>query len=109
LELAQEVSFLNKASIKKTLENIANDSIIILDATNTEYIDYDVLELIREFQKEKAPSKGIKMSLVGFKNSYNLPKPKNVEKEIKDFIFKNGKPVKKTAGKYKKLLKQLEP
>lgn len=106
LDLAQEVSFLNKASIKKTLESLPEGSAVVLNASNTEYIDYDVLELIKEFQLTKAPDKGIKMSLVGFKNTYHLP----VESSpggTSDFQAAGDEPLKRTSGGYKKLLKQL--
>jgi len=107
LELAQEVSFLNKASIKKTLESLPEGSSVILNASNTEYIDYDVLEIIKEFQLTKAPDKEIKMSMVGFKNSYKLPQETvggNIEREVH---LNNEEPVKRSSGGYKKLLKQL--
>jgi hypothetical protein len=35
---------------------------VIIDASNTEYIDFDVLELIKEFRDVKAPLKKIKTS-----------------------------------------------
>lgn len=106
LELAQEVSFLNKASIKKTLENLPEGSSVVLNASKTEYIDYDVLELIKEFQLTKAPDKDIKMSLVGFKNSYNLPT--EATSAAGDILHAaNEEPIKRTSGGYKKLLKQL--
>ncbi|PSK95081.1 SulP family inorganic anion transporter [Taibaiella chishuiensis] len=107
LELAQEVSFLNKASIKKTLENIPEGSTLILDATNTEYIDYDVLELIKEFQLSKAPDKDIRMSLIGFRNTYHLDIGSADHKEEEELPGYGQKPIRKTAGDYKKLLKQL--
>ncbi|WP_118950959.1 SulP family inorganic anion transporter [Taibaiella helva] len=108
LDLAQEVSFLNKASIKKTLESIPEKSTIILDASGTEYIDYDVLELIREFQITKAPDKDIKMSLVGFKNTYKLAGDEDEVPENEERETAHGQaPIKRTAGRYKKLLKQL--
>lgn len=107
LELAQEVSFLNKASIKKTLENIPEGSTLILDATNTEYIDYDVLELIKEFQLSKAPDKDIRMSLIGFRNTYHLDIGSAAHKEEEELPGYGQKPIRKTAGDYKKLLKQL--
>jgi MFS superfamily sulfate permease-like transporter len=66
LELAQEVSFLNKGSIKTTLNSFAEGSTVIIDASKAEYIDYDVLEEIREFYTVQAPSRGITVSLVGF-------------------------------------------
>jgi MFS superfamily sulfate permease-like transporter len=107
LDLAQEVSFLNKASIKKTLESLPEGSSVVLNASNTEYIDYDVLELIKEFQLTKAPDKDIKMSLVGFKNSYKLPEEALAGNAMGDFQGIDEKPIKRTSGGYKKLLKQL--
>lgn len=103
LKLAQEVSFLNKASIKKTLESIPEGSTIVLDASNTEYIDYDVLELIREFQATKAPDKDIKMSLTGFRNSYRLGEDATVDGEGP----KGERAIRQSSGNYKKLLRQL--
>jgi len=106
LDLAQEVSFLNKGSIKMTLDKLPENSIIILDASNTEYIDFDVLEVIKEFQRTKAPDKHIKMSLVGFKNTYKIPSPLDIE-HVKDHL-PGEEPEAKTSGGHKKLLKQLE-
>lgn len=107
LELAQEVSFLNKASIKTTLDKIPENSVLILDATKTAYIDYDVLEVIKEFKVTKAPEKGIRMSLIGFKSTYKLYEDGKDGIAIKDILDKNQEPLKRTAGKYKRLLKQL--
>lgn len=105
LKLAQEVSFLNKASIKKTLENLPEGSTVILDASETEYIDYDVLELIKEFQLTKAPDKDIKMSLKGFRNTYQLPE--GTSSGLEHHQGHQEEPIRRTAGSYKKLLKQL--
>ena len=107
LELAQEVSFLNKASIKKTLESLPEGSSVVLNADNTEYIDYDVLEIIKEFQLTKAPDKDIKMSLIGFKNSYKLPTEVLSAKAEKELHLQDEAPIRRTSGGYKKLLKQL--
>ncbi|RYG28101.1 MAG: SulP family inorganic anion transporter, partial [Chitinophagaceae bacterium] len=107
LDLAQEVSFLNKASIKKTLENLPEGSTVILDASLTEYIDYDVLEVIREFQLTKAPDKDIKMSLIGFKHAYQLPQDSFVNDDFDPEHLKSGDALQKSSGRYKKLLKQL--
>nr|WP_208887589.1 SulP family inorganic anion transporter [[Haemophilus] ducreyi] len=43
IRLAEEVSFLNKAAIKKTLKNIHPNAKVIIDATQTTYIASDVL------------------------------------------------------------------
>ncbi len=72
LTLAQEVSFLNKASIKDTLNNLPENSKVIIDASQSQYIDFDVLDNIREFYKTSSVEKRIDMKLVGFKDSYKL-------------------------------------
>jgi MFS superfamily sulfate permease-like transporter len=103
LTLAQEVSFLNKASIKETLENIPDNSTVLIDASQTEYIDFDVLDLITEFYEKKAPEKNIKMSLVGFKTHYKIPKtPSDF-----DIPHDHDQVPDRSEGGYKKLLKQL--
>lgn len=72
LHLSEEVSFLNKASIRETLEHIPHNATIIIDAMSTKYIDFDVLELIKEFRDIKAPLKNIKCTLKGFKERYQI-------------------------------------
>ena len=72
LALAQEVSFLNKASIKLTLENLPDNSTLVLDATNTVYIDYDVLEEIKEFRDYRSQEKDIEVKFVGFKPEHGI-------------------------------------
>ena len=72
LNLAQEVSFLNKAAIKMTLENLPENSYVIIDATETAYIDHDVLELIKEFREVKTKEKNIRLELTGFLEIYDV-------------------------------------
>ena len=72
LDLAQEVSFLNKAAIKLTLGHLPNDSTVVINAAQSEYIAHDVLDLIREFKEAGGPERGIKVELVGFKEKYKL-------------------------------------
>lgn len=72
IELAQEVSFLNKAAIKRVLSELPEKSVVWIHAGNTDYIDHDVLELIRDFLKVGSKEKGIKVHLSGFKKSYRL-------------------------------------
>lgn len=70
LTLAEEVSFLNKAAIKKTLKNVQPDSKITIDATRSEYIASDVLELIEDFANFFAKENNITVVLKGFKEDY---------------------------------------
>lgn len=72
LNLAQEVSFLNKAAIKQTLEHLPENSYVIIDASETLYIDHDVLALVKDFRDVKAEEKGIRLELVGFKPEYKI-------------------------------------
>ena len=72
IDLAQEVSFLNKAAIKDTLSKIPGNSQVIINASDTVYIAHDVLDLIKEFKKIKAKDNNIKVKLIGFKNAYEL-------------------------------------
>jgi MFS superfamily sulfate permease-like transporter len=72
MKLAQEVSFLNKASIKQTLIHLPENSSILIDASDCVYIDYDVLVLIRDFYELGAKDKNIKVDLVGFKEVYHI-------------------------------------
>ena len=70
IKLSEEVSFLNKAAIKKTLKNIKPNSSIIFDATDTSYIATDVLEMIQDFANIRAKEENIDVKLIGFKTSY---------------------------------------
>ncbi|PIF30681.1 MFS superfamily sulfate permease-like transporter [Flavobacterium sp. 9] len=72
IDLAQEVSFLNKAAIKSTLNEIPENSKVIINAHDTEYIAHDVLDLIREFKETRAVDENIKVKLKGFKQAYEL-------------------------------------
>lgn len=70
IKLAEEVSFLNKAAIKKTLKNIKSNSTVIIDARETSYIATDVLEMIQDFANIRAKEEDINVELLGFKTSY---------------------------------------
>lgn len=72
IQLAQEVSFLNKAAIKNTLRYIPENSKLVIDASNTNYIDFDVVELIKDFIHVQSKDKNIQLTLKGFKEHYNL-------------------------------------
>ena len=72
IHLAQEVSFLNKAAIKETFENLPEGGYVILDASETAFIDHDILEIIREFQETQAPENNIRLDTVGFDEKYKV-------------------------------------
>lgn len=72
IDLAQEVSFLNKAAIKSTLNDIPENSKVIINAYDTVYIAHDILDLIKEFKETRAIDENIKVKLKGFKKAYDL-------------------------------------
>lgn len=72
IDLAQEVSFLNKAAIKQTLAHLPHDCTLEINAANTVYIDYDVLELIKDFINFGSKDKNIKVILRNFKDAYKM-------------------------------------
>lgn len=72
IDLAQEVSFLNKAAIKSTLNAIPENSSVIINAHDTVYIAHDILDLISEFTETRAKEENIKVKLKGFKEAYDL-------------------------------------
>ena len=72
IELAQEVSFLNKAAIKQTLAHLPQNCTVIIDAANTVYIDYDVLEMIKDFMNFGSKDKNISVVLKEFKEEYKM-------------------------------------
>lgn len=72
IELANQVSFLNRAALMQALDNVPRGGHVLLDAHSTDYIDPDVLELIREFAARTGPARGVKVSLAGFRHKYQL-------------------------------------
>lgn len=79
IHLSEEVSFLNKAAIRETLDKLPANATVEIDASNTSYIDFDVLELIKEFRDIKAPIKNITSKLTGFKEKYQVENELNVQ------------------------------
>ena len=72
IDLAQEVSFLNKAAIKTTLSEIPENAFVTINASNTVYITHDILTMITEFAEVNAKELKIDVKLEGFKKAYNL-------------------------------------
>lgn len=70
--LSNQLSFLNKAIIKETLQQIKEGQHVILDASNTNYIDNDIVQLINEFKDVESKEKNIEVSLLGFKEMHPI-------------------------------------
>lgn len=86
IDLAQEVSFLNKAAIKTTLAEIPENSKVVINASDTVYIAHDVLDLIQEFATIRASEENIKVKLKGFKRAYELD---DIDDKANHVFFEN--------------------
>ena len=62
--LAEEVVFLNKGRIKKELNDLPHGIHVVIDMTKSLTIDYDVLEVIDDFQ-DRAKMKDIEVTVIG--------------------------------------------
>lgn len=72
IELANQVSFLNRAALARVLDEVPPGGHVLLDARATDYIDPDVLAMIREFDEQIGPARGIEVSLLGFRKRYQI-------------------------------------
>lgn len=77
--LGQQVTFLNKASVLKTLDSIPNDSSVEIDASDSVFIHLDVVEIINNFVLG-ARVKGIEVFVNGLDIRHQHPEvPVNME------------------------------
>ncbi|NOQ63342.1 MAG: SulP family inorganic anion transporter [Methyloprofundus sp.] len=65
LVLAEEVSFINKAGILNTLNEIPNNTKVIIDCTYSKSIAYDVIEIIKNYESN-AKTKNITIEKINF-------------------------------------------
>ncbi len=72
IELPNQVSFLNKASIKDTLWDVPENSRVIIDATYSDFIDDDILEIFDDYKNTVSKEKNIKLNILGLKKHYEL-------------------------------------
>lgn len=72
IELAEQVSFMKKAALSKALYSVPKGGHVLIDASTTDYIDPDVLDLIRDFKEKIGPAHGVAVSLKGFRDKYDI-------------------------------------
>lgn len=66
IKLNSNVTFLNKVKLRKTLDQIPKHSALTIDGSECNFIDYDILEIISEFDN-KARDRNIDLRLKGIK------------------------------------------
>lgn len=68
IELAENVSFINKASIMRTLKKVPENSRVVINGKRSVIIDPDVREIIDDF-RENAKHKNIELEVIGLEDS----------------------------------------
>jgi MFS superfamily sulfate permease-like transporter len=71
ITLSEDVTFLNKASVLSTLNNIPDNSIVEINASETHFIHYDVTKIIEDFAIN-AEARGIKLTIINLYESKDL-------------------------------------
>jgi carbonic anhydrase len=72
IELANQVSFLNRAALRQTFDSLPVGRHVLIDAQDTVYIDPDVLDMIREYRDTIGPARGVLVSTHGFRQKYDI-------------------------------------
>jgi MFS superfamily sulfate permease-like transporter len=66
IKLNSNVTFLNKVQLRKTLDEVAEYSVLTIDGSECNFIDHDILEIISEYSN-KAHDRHISLHLKGIK------------------------------------------
>lgn len=66
IKLNTNVTFLNKVKLRKALDEVPEYSVLTVDGSECNFIDYDILEIISEYSA-KAHNKHIELHLKGIK------------------------------------------
>jgi MFS superfamily sulfate permease-like transporter len=84
IELAENLTFLSKASMIETISHIPDDSNVLIDASRSHFIHPDIREILEDFTKN-AEFRNISLEMVGLDTEH-----KNPVKELRE-IAKNRK------------------
>lgn len=68
IELANQVSFLNRAALEKVFYSVPRGGRVLIDARGTDFIDPDIRDLLSDLRDKTAPARGIEVSFIGMKD-----------------------------------------
>jgi carbonic anhydrase len=90
MELSEELTYLNKASINETLQKLKENTKLVIDGSRCKSIDYDALEIIENFVTYDAIEKKITVELIDIQlaSTSNIVSPishSNPEKNMETF------------------------
>ncbi|MBM4013313.1 MAG: sulfate transporter, partial [Planctomycetes bacterium] len=72
IELANQVSFLNRAALRQSLDALRKGTHVLVDAEDSVFIDPDILDMIREYRDTIGPARGVQVSTRGFRVKYDI-------------------------------------
>lgn len=72
ITLSEDVTFLNKASVMTVLNKTPDDSIVEIDASNSDFIHHDIIEIIEDFAIN-AKERGIKLTVIELTKDKQIP------------------------------------
>ena len=72
MTLAEEVTFFNKGAILKELDELPANSKLILDISQTKYLDHDIIEILDDFV-EKSKERNIFIQLISERGEFENP------------------------------------
>lgn len=85
IELARDVTFLNKASILLALDSIPEHADLTIDGTRSLKIDHDVKEIIEDF-KTKAKERDINLTLIGLQDEGITDAERELHQKVEKMI-----------------------
>jgi MFS superfamily sulfate permease-like transporter len=68
IKFTKDASFLNKSYLLKTIESIPPESNVLIEGSNVQFFDHDIIEIISDFQKS-APTKKISIEIKKTQNA----------------------------------------
>jgi MFS superfamily sulfate permease-like transporter len=66
IKFSKDVSFMHKASLRKALMKVPNDTQLLIDGTKSHFMDEDIIETLEDFV-ETAKAKHIGVEITGIK------------------------------------------
>ncbi len=93
LVLSEDVSFLNRAAIMRTLAAIKPGTSVVIDATRSMHIDLDVFEILKDFE-QRAARTGIDVTIHGLSE---LRRRNDAMYRVQDVIARAAEPAAATS------------
>lgn len=83
IELSEDLSFLNKASIMRTLEEIPNNEKVTIDASHVLNVHPDILEIIDKFE-ESSKERNIDLEIISRKKNAKINPVRELQTIIRE-------------------------